>query len=57
VQDLSPTVEITKAELKDLRESQLWLSCLEDAGVDNWDGISFAHELMEQQWKEFNDGY
>lgn len=56
MKDLSPTVEITKSELKDLRESQLWLSCLEDAGVDDWDGISLAYKLMAEQWEEFNNG-
>ena len=29
-------------------EDQTWLHCLEDAGVDNWGGISFAHELLEE---------
>ncbi len=29
-------------------EDQTWLRCLEDAGVDNWEGISFACQLLEE---------
>lgn len=24
-----------------------WLECLESAGVDNWSGIDFAHDLRD----------
>ena len=41
------TVTITKSEYEDLIESAAWLQALENAGVDNWDGISFAYELLE----------
>ena len=34
-----------------LKDSQ-WLGCLEEAGVDNWSGIDFAHEINEQYKKE-----
>lgn len=27
----------------------LWLECLEEAGVDNWEGISYAYELCRQR--------
>ena len=42
------TVEITLSEYTRLKESEAWLDCLEAAGVDNWDGISFAHELQTE---------
>ncbi len=41
-------VTITKAEYKRLRSAAEWLKCLEDAGVDNWDGIDYAREMQMQ---------
>jgi hypothetical protein len=35
-------VTISKTELVKLREDQLFLQALMDAGVDNWDGYSAA---------------
>lgn len=29
-----------------------WLSCLEEAGVDNWDGIEEAHKIYNQRREE-----
>jgi hypothetical protein len=34
-----------------LQEELKWLEALEAAGVDNWSGIEYAHELM----REFED--
>ena len=31
-------------EYRDLKEESLMLQCLENAGVDNWDGYSYANE-------------
>jgi len=45
-------VTVTKEHYEGLLERDLWLLCLEDAGVDNWQGISFAHELHEEYLKE-----
>jgi hypothetical protein len=39
-------VTIPKCEYNSLREADRWLQALESAGVDNWDGISFAQELL-----------
>jgi hypothetical protein len=39
-------VTIPKKYYDDLREAYFWLQALESAGVDNWDGISFAQELL-----------
>jgi len=41
-------VTITKDEYEDLLSDARWLSCLESAGVDNWTGIHFAYEMMEE---------
>jgi hypothetical protein len=38
-------VEKLRAELAELRERDRWLSALEAAGVDNWQGIDYAREL------------
>jgi len=42
-------VTISKEKYLSLIESERWLTCLESAGVDNWDGISYAYELLEQE--------
>lgn len=44
----SDSVILTVAEYKALVEAKVWLEALEAAGVDNWDGISFAHEIFEE---------
>lgn len=31
------------------RKRLLWLDALEAAGVDNWDGCSFAHEMYRER--------
>jgi len=43
------TVEIPADEYEELLEDARWLRALESAGVDNWGGISFAHELLEEE--------
>lgn len=45
-------ITITKKEYDSLKESQQWLTCLEDAGVDNWQGIEYAYELKRDYEKE-----
>lgn len=32
----------------EMQERLDWLQALENAGVDNWEGISFAYELLEE---------
>lgn len=45
-------ITITKSEYDELFEAYLWLGSLEAAGVDNWEGISFAHELHKEEYGE-----
>jgi hypothetical protein len=41
------TVMITDARYQELLEAEDFLARLEAAGVDNWDGYSFAFEEVE----------
>lgn len=43
------TITISRKEYLSLLEDATWLRCLESAGVDNWDGIDFAKELMADE--------
>lgn len=36
---------VNKVYLSQLEEDSAWLGYLEAAGVDNWEGFDFAHEL------------
>ena len=38
------TVTISRAEYDSLKDSEFKLECLEGAGVDNWNGYSYAME-------------
>ena len=42
------TITITKKEYDKLVKDSTWLSYLEAAGVDNWDGSSYAYEMQEE---------
>ena len=35
-------------EYEQLKKDQEWLRCLEAAGVDNWSGYDYAHEMLEE---------
>lgn len=43
------TVTISKEEYESLKEDALWLQCLENAGVDNWEGYDYARELLNEE--------
>jgi hypothetical protein len=42
-------VTITKAQHDHLLKKDDWLSCLEQAGVDNWSGWDYAQEIKEEE--------
>ena len=46
------TVTITKKEYESLIEDQNWLNTLKNAGVDNWQGIDYAYEMLREQESE-----
>ena len=41
------TVTISRAEYEDLLDESALLTCLRNAGVDNWDGWDYALEAYE----------
>jgi len=45
-------IEHTEEEWDEIRDKLNWLDSLEAAGVDIWDGISFAHELYEETYAD-----
>lgn len=40
-------VTIAKSEYEDLKADSKWLQALEDAGVDNWEGIDHARDMHD----------
>ena len=47
-------ITIPLDEYNDLVDASFRLQCLEDAGVDNWEGISFAQEIMKERDEQNN---
>ena len=41
-------VQIPKKEYDELSRRDLWLACLEEAGVDSWDGYAMAQEILHR---------
>jgi hypothetical protein len=46
------TITIPKEEYDKLVKAANWLSCLEAAGVDNWDGWDIAVEMNTSKEEE-----
>lgn len=42
------TITISVAEYDELLDRDYFLSCLEAAGVDNWQGYDHAQEMYEE---------
>lgn len=51
--DLYSEVTIPADEYERLTTDVVWLSCLESAGVDSWEGYSDAQEAFEMYIDEF----
>jgi hypothetical protein len=47
------TITITKKEYESLLKDSRFLGCLEGAGVDNWDGYSYAIESYTDTFGEY----
>jgi hypothetical protein len=45
-------VMIEAEELDRLRKAEHWLSCLEAAGIDGWDGYSYASSIYHGEETE-----
>lgn len=48
-------VSISLKEYSDLLEDSVFLNCLRNAGVDNWEGYDFAVEEYQQTNPEEGD--
>ena len=46
------TVTITQQEHDSLLKDRRWLYALEDAGVDNWEGINEAFKILQEQTED-----
>lgn len=46
------TITISTREYEQLIKDQLWLQCLEEAGVDNWQGYDVARDIWREYSKE-----
>lgn len=46
---MSEVITIPKEEYESLKEDSLFLSCLEAAGVDNWDGYDYAIGMYKEE--------
>jgi len=44
---MEETVTISKNEYERLLKDSNWLGCLEAAGVDNWQGLDEAREILQ----------
>lgn len=47
--DTKKTITISKLEYEMLLERNRWLQCLQDAGVDNWQGIDEAIDMFNNE--------
>lgn len=45
-------VSIPEKEYRRLLKKSNFLCCLENQGVDNWNGYGYAHEEYEEQYGE-----
>lgn len=45
---MEETITISKKEYQRLINDSAFLSCLQSAGVDNWEGYDLAVELMQE---------
>ena len=49
---MDDSITITKKQYDQLMRDSAWLAALEEAGVDNWSGISYAYELYDEEDEE-----
>lgn len=50
--DLLELIKSLEASVAAMEKDVAWLGDLENAGVDNWQGIDFAHELKRDREAE-----
>lgn len=49
---IAPVVSISQKEYERLQKRDEWLLCLEDVGVDGWDGCIAALSLLKEKFDE-----
>lgn len=49
--EVAATVTIPQSEYDKLIEDSVFLNCLRNAGVDNWDG----YEIAQDEFQEYQD--
>ena len=49
--ETTETITISTREYEQLLKDQLWLQCLEEAGIDNWEGFDEALNI----WREYEN--
>lgn len=42
------SITISREEYEELQEDSLFLTCLQNAGVDNWEGYEYAVEEFQE---------
>jgi len=52
IKQLVEVIRADRKEIEKLEERDNWLSILEQAGVDNWQGIDYAYEMLNRQEEE-----
>jgi hypothetical protein len=45
---MEETITISKKEYEKHLKNELWLECLDRAGLDNWEWIDEAQKMMEE---------
>ena len=46
------SVTYTKEEHESALEDSMWITALENAGVDNWEGYEFAMDIYQEMKEE-----
>lgn len=47
VNNMEETITISKEEYEKHLKNEMWLECLNRAGLDNWEWIDVAQQMME----------
>jgi hypothetical protein len=48
-------IEIEEDFYDYLIQRDIWLECLEQAGVDNWEGLSAAYEALDKFYEDLEN--
>lgn len=55
MENVNEKITITKKEYNDLCDRVAWLACLEEAGVDNWEGFDEARKIWNEEYESEED--